>query len=217
MTATRHLLATVSVVEALENDLTERLLAGDLRPGDRLREVELAEHYGVGRHTLRAAFDALHRRGLLERERGRGVAVAVLTPHDLAEIYEVRSALEVLAVRTLAARRGVPDAARAALARLDELPEGADWRLVVEADFAFHQALIAATRNRRLQRMHAELQIEILLGMVELGGGYASAAKLADEHRQLVVAVETGRPTAAERAIRAHLEGAAEWLAAPRS
>jgi DNA-binding GntR family transcriptional regulator len=213
-----RLLATISVVEALENELLRRLLSGDLRPGDRLREVELAEHYGVGRYTLRAAFDGLVRRGLLQRERGRGVSVAIFGPDDFVEIYEARMALEALAARTLAARRTVPDAAREALDRLDRLPADADWRLVVDADLAFHRALVAATGNRRLRRMHADLEVEILLGMVQLGTGYATVGRLAGEHRALLVAIAAGRAAAAERAIRTHLGDAASWFAqgAPR-
>jgi DNA-binding GntR family transcriptional regulator len=208
-----RLLATISVVEALETELIRRLLGGDLRPGDRLREVELAEHYGVGRYTLRAAFDGLVRRGLLQRERGRGVTVAVLGPADFVEIYEARTALEVEAARTLAARRVVPDAAREALDRLDRLPADADWRLVADADLAFHRALVAATGNRRLQRMHADLEVEILLGMVQLGAGYATLPQLAEEHRALLAAIAAGRPAAAERAARSHLGDAAAWFA----
>jgi len=208
-----RLLATISVVEALEAELTRRLLSGDLRPGDRLREVELAEHYGVGRYTLRAAFDGLVRRGLLQRERGRGVTVAVLRSEDFAEICEARMALEALAARMLAARRVVPAAAQDALDQLDRLPADADWRLVADADLGFHRALIAATGNRRLQRMHADLEVEILLGMVQLGAGYATVPELAEEHRALLAAIAAGRPAAAERAARAHLGDAAAWFA----
>jgi DNA-binding GntR family transcriptional regulator len=213
-----RLLATISVVEALENELTRRLLNGDLRPGDRLREVELAEHYGVGRYTLRAAFDGLVRRGLLQKERGRGVSVAIFGPADFVEIYEARMALEALVVRELATERAAPAAARGALDRLDRLPPDADWRLVVDADLAFHRALVAATGNRRLQRMHADLEVEILLGMVQLGTGYATVRRLADEHRALLAAIAAGRAAAAERAIRTHLGDAASWFAqgAPR-
>jgi DNA-binding GntR family transcriptional regulator len=214
-----RLLATISAVEALEQELLRRILSGDLRPGDRLREVSLAEQYGVGRYTLRAAFDRLTRRGLLQRERSRGVRVATLRPADFVEIYEARMAIEVLAARTLASARLVPDAARAALERLDQLPAEADWRLVAEADLAFHGALIDATGNRRLQRMHSDLEVEILLGMVQLGMGYATVARLAGEHRAVIDAIAAGHAGAAERAVRAHVGNAARWFAqgGPRS
>ena len=102
---------------------------------------------------------------------------------------------------------------RAALDRLDRLPADADWRLVADADLAFHRALVAATGNRRLQRMHADLEVEILLGMVQLGAGYATLPKLAEEHGALLAAIAAGRPAAAERAARSHLGDAAAWFA----
>jgi DNA-binding GntR family transcriptional regulator len=138
--------------------------------------------------------------------------VAVLRPDDFVEIYAVRTALEALAARTLATRRVVPDAAREALDRLDRLPAGADWRLVADADLAFHRALVAATGNRRLQRMHTDLEVEILLGMVQLGAGYASVPQLAEEHRALLAAIAAGRAAAAERAVRSHIGDAASWF-----
>lgn len=202
----------MSAVQAVEADLERRVLDGELRPGERLREVELAERYGVGRHTLRAAFDALVRRGLLQRARNRGVSVPVLSPEELTEIYELRTALEVEAFRTVARMRAVPAAAREAVARMQKLGPRSPWRLVVEADFAFHAALVAAAGNRRLERVHGELQAEILLCLAQLGGGYASPGDLADEHADLLRAVEKGTPAAAERAVRGHFGQALAWL-----
>src|SRR5919198_4070508 len=101
MTAMRELKA-VSIVEALEEELARRILDGEFAPGEHLREIELSEQYQVGRHTLRAAFASLVRRGLLQRARNRGVFVRRFTGQDLAEIYELRTALEAQAFRTLA-------------------------------------------------------------------------------------------------------------------
>src|SRR5437867_11218368 len=78
-------LETVSIVEALEDELARRILDGEFTPGEHLREVELSEQYQVGRHTLRAAFDGLVRRGLLQRARNRGVFVREFTEQDRSE------------------------------------------------------------------------------------------------------------------------------------
>src|ERR1035438_7346485 len=109
-------LGTVSTVQALEEDLERRTLDGEFQQAGHLREIELARQYDVGRNTLRAAFDGLARRGLLVKARNRGVFVRVLTPRDLVEVYELRSAIEIQAGRSLAGRRSVPEAARRALA-----------------------------------------------------------------------------------------------------
>ena len=205
-------LATVSTVEALEADLERRVLDGEFEPGEHLGELELARRYGVGRHTLRAAFDRLARRGLLQKAPNRGVFVPVLTPRDLAEIYEVRVALEAKAFEALASRRAVPEAALEAVARLRSLTEQSPWRLVVDADFAFHTAIVSAAGNRRLKRALDDLQAEILLWLVQLKPRYGSVQKIADEHVELVRTLESGQAEAAAHAIRIHLEQALVWL-----
>ena len=205
-------LATISAVEALEDDLTRRILDGSPAPGEHLRETELAEEYGAGRHTLRAAFDGLVRRGLLDRQRNRGVFVRVLTARDLTEIYQVRTALEAEAFRCLAQRRYLPPAAAAAVADLGRLNSRSPQRHVVEADLAFHCAVVAAAGNHRLTRAHQALRTEIQLLLSQLVNRYASVAALARQHRELLAVIEAGDPARAEATIREHLGDATAWL-----
>src|SRR6266516_3426027 len=205
-------LETVSIVEALEEELARRILDGELTPGEHLRELELSEQYHVGRHTLRASFDGLVRRGLLQRARNRGVFVREFTEQDLAEIYELRTALEVQAFRTLALRKAVPEAAREAMGRYRTLNSRSARRLIVDADLAFHRAIVVATGNARLARAFENLQAEIELCLAQLAKSYASVRELATQHAELLEAIESGRPATAEAAIRAHLENATAWL-----
>lgn len=205
-------LETVSIVEALEEELARRILDGEFRPGEHLREIELSEQYQVGRHTLRASFDGLVRRGLLQRARNRGVFVREFTRQDLAEIYELRAALEAQAFRTLASRKAVPDAAREAMRRYGTLNSRSPRRLIVDADLAFHRAIVVATGNARLTRVYANLQAEIELCLAQLADRYASVRELATQHADLLKAIESGRPATAEAAIRNHLENATAWL-----
>jgi DNA-binding GntR family transcriptional regulator len=205
---------TTSRVETLEDELERLVLDGRFKPGEHLGEIALAEEFDVGRNTLRAAFDGLVRRGLLVKSRNRGVFVRALTAHDLGEIYEVRVALEVQAARILAARKHVPDSARAALAQHHRLGPRSSQRVVVEADLAFHRALVVATGNARLTRAHKQLEIEILLCLAQLVRGYATVGQLAGEHGSLLEAIESGRPDTAESVIRGHLENATTWLVA---
>jgi DNA-binding GntR family transcriptional regulator len=207
----RHL-GTVSTVEALEGELERRILEGDLRAGEHLREIELAQQYEVGRNTLRAAFDSLVRRGLLVKTRHRGVFVRVLTAADLADIYELRTALEVQAASRLASRRLVPKQARDALARMRRLTHRSPRSVLVEADLAFHGAIVAGTGSARLARAHAEMQVEIRLCLAQLTEDYASVEVLGEQHQEILRAIEAGDVDAAEAAVRSHLEDATDWL-----
>ena len=207
-------LATVSTAEALEGDLERRILQGEFAPEEHLREIELSEQYGVGRHTLRAAFDRLGRRGLLAKERNRGVSVRRLTAEDLREIYEVREAIEVETVRILTGRRIVPDEARERIAELKRMNTKTPRADVVAADLGFHRALVEATGNTRLVRVHEDLGAEIQLWQAQLTRGYSSPKQTAAEHEELLELIGNGSLQASAKAIRDHLEGALDWLVA---
>src|SRR5215470_6357964 len=88
-------LERVSTVDALARALRRRILDGDLVAGERLVERELTEHYGVARHTLRAALRSLDGEGLIRLEPHRGARVAELTPDGLLDLFELRAALEL--------------------------------------------------------------------------------------------------------------------------
>jgi DNA-binding FadR family transcriptional regulator len=84
--------------------------------------------------------------------------------------------------------------------------------VIVEADLAFHRALVVATGNTRLMTAHKNLETEILICLTQLIQGYATVGQLAHEHSELLDAIESGEADAAETLIRHHLEGAAAWL-----
>ena len=206
-------MGTVSTVQALEEDLERRTLDGEFQPGEHLREIELARQYDVGRNTLRAAFDGLARRGLLTKSRNRGAFVRVLTPRDLVEVYELRSAIEIQAGRSLAAQRSVPEEARRALAAEQRLTGDSARRDLVEADLAFHRAIVDGAGNGRLAAVHRDIAAEILLSLAQLmETEYATVEDLAAEHAEVLRAIETGKPAGAEAVIRRHLETATAWL-----
>ncbi|HEX6521880.1 MAG TPA: GntR family transcriptional regulator [Streptosporangiaceae bacterium] len=210
-------LETISAVEALEVDLGQRILDGNLTPGEHLRETELAAEYGVGRHTLRVAFDRLARRGLLDKQRNRGVFVRVLTNRDLAETCQVRTALEAEAFRALTQKGHLPPAACQAVADLGRLDSGSPQRSVVAADLAFHCAVIEGTGNQHLVRAYEALHSEIQLLLAQLVNRYATASGLAEQHSQLLDSIRRGDPAAAETAIREHLRRGTEWLVGRQS
>ena len=134
------------------------------------------------------------------------------TEQDLAEIYELRTALETQAFRTLALGRTVPEAAREAMRRYSTLNSRSARRLIVDADLAFHRAIVVAAGNARLARAFENLQAEIELCLAQLAKSYASVRELATQHAELLESIESGRPATAEAAIRAHLENATAWL-----
>jgi DNA-binding GntR family transcriptional regulator len=207
----------VTTSQALERALEDRILDGALAPGAHLREQDLAAEYDVARHSLRAACDALVRRGLLTKRVNRGFFVPQLTQRDAGEIFDLRRALEAPVVRELATRGQVPAATRQALATFEALPGDAPWRDIVRTDVDFHAGLVEAAGNARLARAHADLLAEIALCIVQTGQNYDSAAEVAREHRDLVAAIESGDPDRAESELDAHFAEGLSRLPFPAS
>jgi len=211
-------LRTVTTVEAVAQEIRERIFDGSLAPGERLPEVRWAEELGVARHTFRAATGTLLHEGLLRRGRNRGVQVPVFGADDVADIFRLRAALELEAVRLLMER---PPGERApglgeledAAGRLSALGDDAPWRLVVDGDMHFHRALIDAAGSSRLTHAYMVVQSEIMLCLVQQRPLYDSPAQIAAEHSELLDAIEGDRPDRAARLFRAHLEEAAARLA----
>src|SRR5439155_2242489 len=92
--------------EAVLERMRTAILAGDLAPGSKLVETELAERFGTSRGPVREAIRELAREGLVVELPRRGTVVTTLTARDLAEVYAVREALEVAASRSVIASAG---------------------------------------------------------------------------------------------------------------
>jgi DNA-binding GntR family transcriptional regulator len=196
----------VSTVEAAANALRELILGGTLTPGDRLREHEYAGQLGIARHSFRAATQILIGEGLLKRERHRGVKVPVLSISDVTDIFKLRAALELEAVRLVGEAGIVPTAAQRAVTEMSALADDAPWREVVWPDQRFHQAIIEVTDSPRLQRAYAGLQSEITLCHAQLEPSYEQPAEIAAEHEKLLAPIISGDIELAQKLFRIHLD-----------
>jgi DNA-binding GntR family transcriptional regulator len=205
-------LATVSTVQAAANALREMILDGRIEPGSRLRETEFAERLGIARHSFRAATQILISEGLVLREPNRGVQVPVFDPDDLIDVFRLRTALEVEAVRLVIATGEIPEDAEASVKELSAVGDDAPWRAVVEPDMRFHRSIIDASGSPRLARAYSSVQSEILLCLVQLRPHYERPAEVAAEHEELIAAIRAGDPERAEELFRAHLADAADNL-----
>lgn len=204
----------VSTVEAAANALRELILDGKLLPGARLREHEYAERLGIARHSFRAATQILISEGLLKREPHRGVEVPVLAAADIGDIFKLREALELEAVRLIGEAGIVPAAAERAVTEMSALPDDAPWRDVVWPDQRFHTAIIDATDSPRLQRAYLGLQSEITLCLAQLEPAYEAPAEVAAEHEELLEPIKSGDTDLAVKLFRAHLDEAVAKLVA---
>lgn len=213
----RHLLTDQAA------DLLRRRLAdGEWEVGAKLPgETTLATELGVGRSTVREALRILAGQGLLRAKQGAGVYVERTSPvvawetvvrgQAVAEVVEVRNAIEVEAARLAAARATAADvdAMRRALDRRAAAFTAGD-RAFVAADIDVHRAVVAAAHNAVLAELFETFVPRLTEAMVDmvdlLGIRRHDPGPDADDHRALVDAVAAGDADAAVRISRAHLD-----------
>jgi DNA-binding GntR family transcriptional regulator len=196
-------------------DAIRRLIAtGQLAGGDHLIESRIAEQLGISRGSVRDALWLLRGEGLVRDEPRRGTYVAQLTARDVRDIYDLRIAVEIAAVRLIKQRPGIQF--RQLQQAIDDMRAGrGDAARAAEADLGFHSAVCAASGNSRLHdvflRQATELLTLLRLDEEKLGHQPDS---IAEEHRHLFDALRCGDLGTAETAFREHLEDARDRVTA---
>ncbi|WP_349863485.1 FCD domain-containing protein [Leifsonia sp. WHRI 6310E] len=205
--------------------LLERIRAGEWTLGQKLPgETTLAPQLGVGRSTVREAIRQLAGRGVLQSRQGSGVFVtaldapedwdAVLRRADIVSVIEARIAIESEAA-ALAAERRTPQELRALRRALDARSRlGAELEAHVDADTAFHRAIVAAAHNDILAKLFDGFVPRLRQAMMEM----LRLRPLADEdadheaHRALLDAIADRDAVSASRLSRDHLTSMKERL-----
>ena len=189
------------------------IVSGQYRPGDHLGEVELASSLGVSRGTVREALRHLQQEGLVTAGNRGMLRVNSLTPVEVRELFQVRAALEGLAVREIIAsprRAAAVGALRAALEKL--IDEGEDFAARIEADLAFHLQLCRLSGNSML--VDSWLHLEGRMRVAILNGAAWQAPMMArDRHAPIVDAIERADVSAALQVVEEHMTSAAEHFA----
>ena len=197
-----------SFSDRVERALRDRILHGEVAPGERLNEVEIASELGVSRGPIREALQRLASDGLVELQAHRGAFVRRLGPAEVRDLFEVRMALETTAAR-LAAQR----ATDAQLADLDALVH-AGAEPIGHADVRFqgardlHARLAEATANPALAAHLTLVNQELRLLRTRSGEVPARAEHAVAEHAEIVAAVRAGDADGAASAMDAHLRSA---------
>ncbi|MFD4573768.1 GntR family transcriptional regulator [Streptomyces sp. NPDC058417] len=172
--------------------LRREIIAGRLRPGDRLVERELADRFGVSRVPVREAIRALVAEGFVLFETPRRTVVRRLSPTDVKELFELREALEVYAAG-LAATRATSEALaelRALLDRAAEATRAGDAETITDVNTRFHDGILALAGNSLLISV-----MEPVDGRLRwLTRQNEEWPQLLTEHRELYDAIASGDP-----------------------
>ena len=190
------------------NTLRQAILRGELQPGERLMEIQLAQRLGVSRTPVREAIRKLELEGLVLMIPRRGAEVAEITRQDLEDVLEVRAALEELAVKDACEHitdEQLQDLKKAANEFKRSL-EGTDLVACAEADIHFHEIIYAATNNKRLVQMLNNLREQMYRYRLEYIKDEDKRHILLVEHDQILKALSLRHVHEAKIAIREHID-----------
>ena len=194
------------------NTLREAILRGELKPGERLMEIQLANKLGVSRTPIREAIRKLELEGLVLMIPRKGAEVAQITEKSLRDVLEVRRALENLAVQLACLRMSPQTLAdlKAAARAFEEILGGEDVTAVAEADVAFHDVINMATDNQRLISLLNNLREQMYRYRVEYLKKKECHKQLLWEHQEIIRAIEAGEIDVATKITEQHIDNQVE-------
>ena len=196
----------VTTATALAETLREELLSGAYAPGTPLGDAHVIERTGVTAATARAALSELEHDGLVVHSLHRGVEVTRITPDDVRDIYAARRVFEISGLQVLLRRRPVDVTwLEAAIERMGEAAVGGNCRALVEADLAFHLAIVAAAGSRRLTRAAQGALMELRLVLSVADRDRDDLPALVADHQYLVEVFRSGHLREAMSALEDHL------------
>ncbi len=197
----------LTVAEQVAATLRREIATGQLKAGSKLRQVEVAARFGVSTTPVREAFALLQSEGLVQAETHRGVTVFSPSAQDLIEHYEIRMALETLAIEKTAEQFRAQDAAPLH-ALLDEMETITDADAYLERNQRFHLGLYRLSGRSRLITMIEELRnaSNAYLHLYAANDVPRDAHRLDGEHREILSACQANDPARAASAIRHHLQ-----------
>lgn len=188
--------------------LYEALLKGELAPGDRIRETEIAERFGVSRTPAREAMQRLESQGLVVVEPRKGASIRRLDQQAVTELYLLRGVLEGMAAAEAARHASNAETETLAAMLSEPTPDPTDATALARRNKTFHHAVHRAAHNRFLLETMGRLSANFaLLGRTTLVAE-ARAEKAEEEHRRIFEAIAAGRPDAAKAAMEAHIHSA---------
>lgn len=194
------------------NTLRQAILRGELKPGERLMEIQLANKLGVSRTPIREAIRKLELEGLVLMIPRKGAEVAEITEKSLRDVLEVRRALEELAVQLACDKITSEEITELKQTAKDfeAVLKSGDITNIAEADVKFHDVIYLATRNQKLVQLLNNLREQMYRFRVEYLKNPDVYPKLIAEHEEIISHIEHQQKEAATNVVCQHIDNQVE-------
>ncbi|TYQ14811.1 UNVERIFIED_CONTAM: DNA-binding GntR family transcriptional regulator [Acetivibrio alkalicellulosi] len=200
--------------EVIFNTLREAIIAGELKPGERLMEVKLADKMGVSRTPVREAIRKLELEGLVEMIPRKGAHVAELSVKNIMDVLEVRASLDGLATSLAADRissEGIKDLEQV-LMQFVSYAEKDNLQGTIKKDVEFHDLIYGASGNDKLIDITSKLREQVHRFRVIYLKDYSSHKDLIEEHKFIYLAISKRDRELAKEYAQKHINKQAEII-----
>ena len=189
------------------NTLREAILKGELKPGERLMELQLAAKLGVSRTPIREALRKLELEGLVVMIPRKGAEVAKITVRDLKDALEVRMAIDSLSVKLACERLDEDDKTeiKQACVAFREAVKSGNVQAIVEGDERFHNTIYRASKNQKLITIAMNLREQVYRYRFEYVKDFSYHENLIREHDQITEAILKGDVETAQKIMKEHI------------
>lgn len=194
--------------EVIFNTLREAIIVGELKPGERLLEVQLSEKMGVSRTPVREAIRKLELEGLVNMIPRKGAHVADLSVKDIMDVLEVRASLDGLATALSAER--ITDEELKELNHVQtqfaQYFEKGNLQGLVKKDVEFHDIIYRSSRNDKLIQITNNLREQVQRFRVIYLKDYSSTKEIIKEHADIYAALSERDPEVARKVAQKHIK-----------
>lgn len=207
-------------VEQVYKGLLDAISHGELRPGQKIPQAELAASFGVSRQPVSHALHLLRQLGLIEVSGKKGLAVSAVQVAHIRDLYQIRGQLDALAARLAAQRVAQGAVSPAALAELraslvsaDALGQDASIRDVLAAELVFHRQIYALSGNPSIEQTLVGHWPHLMRAMALIHSRRATSRQAQSEHGAICAAITAGDAERAGRLALLHTSRACAEVA----
>lgn len=201
-------LARDALSQRVARVLTDAIVSGRLKPGDRVAESVVARDLGISRAPVREAGRLLESAGLLVSKANRGFFVRTIDSEDLDSLYELRLCIEREAAARVVREGRAAAIIPALLARIEDmLASASENQLIyqIDLDLQFHRIIVEASGNRRFLSLFDNLASEIQACTALIERVFDEPGRVASNHYLIIEALETGDDAAIRTAMEYHI------------